>query len=81
MRATDLQLLTWMRELPPSQRRQLRERASLSRVELAAVVGVSRPGLTKWELNTACGRTPSGAPALRYARLLARLACPQDAPT
>lgn len=70
-----------MRALPPSERRQLRERAGLSRVELAAAVGISRPGLTKWELQTACGRTPTGQPALRYARLLARLAGPQDVQT
>jgi len=81
VRATDLQLLTWMRGMPASERRLLRECANISRVELAAAVGVSRAGLTKWELDTSCSRTPSGQPALRYARLLARLSGRQDVPT
>jgi len=73
MQDADLDALTWMRQLSPQQRRALREHASLSRCELAASVGVSRDGLTKWELDTGARRTPTGAAAIRYARLLTRL--------
>lgn len=53
------------------QAERLRRDAGLSRAEVGAAVGVSREAVQKWELGD---RTPRGDAALRYARLLARLA-------
>lgn len=50
--------------------RKIRERARLSRAEVAAAVGVTQLTVARWE----AGRTmPHGDPAARYADLLARL--------
>jgi transcriptional regulator with XRE-family HTH domain len=60
------------RRLPdPGIRRLLREQAGLSQDELAGVLGVSRPAVTRWELGQ---RTPRGDLAERYAAALDRLA-------
>ena len=60
------------RRLPdPGIRRLLREQAGLSQDELAEVLGVSRPAVTRWELGK---RTPRGDLAERYAAALDRLA-------
>ncbi len=68
----DLQALTTMRAaLTSGEAEALRRRAGLSRAELGAAVGVSREAVQKWELGD---RIPRGDAALRYARLLARLA-------
>jgi len=56
---------------PPSMRRRLRRAAGLAQRELAAVIGVTRLTLARWEL----GRfQPRGARRERYAAALARLA-------
>lgn len=59
------------RELPaPAVRRLLRERAGLSQADLAQVLGVTRPAVTRWE--SGC-RTPAGKLASDYAAVLERL--------
>lgn len=71
MRATDAELLARVRQRVRSGEAQLiRERAGLTRSECAGVVQVSREALQKWELGD---RSPTGAAALRYGRLLDRL--------
>lgn len=60
------------RRLPdPGIRRLLPEQAGLSQDELAEVLGVSRPAVTRWELGQ---RTPRGDLAERYAAALDQLA-------
>lgn len=72
MTPQDLQALSTMRAaLITGQAEQLRRGAGLSRAEVGAAVGVSREAVQKWELGD---RTPRGDAAVRYARLLTRLA-------
>lgn len=60
------------RSLPePSVRRFLRERARLSQAEIAAVIGVDRPTVSRWESGS---RTPTGEHLNAYLGLLDRLA-------
>jgi DNA-binding transcriptional regulator YiaG len=60
------------RSLPdPAVRRLLRERAGLSQDEVASVLGVSRPAVTRWETGK---RTPRGLMLTQYVELLDRLA-------
>jgi HTH-type transcriptional regulator/antitoxin MqsA len=60
------------RSLPePSIRRLLRTRAALSQQEIADLLGVTRPAVTRWELGE---RTPRGDLAERYSDVLDRLA-------
>ena len=59
------------RSLPaPPLRRLLRERAGLSQQDIADVIGVSRPAVTRWESGL---RLPRTAARARYAELLERL--------
>jgi transcriptional regulator with XRE-family HTH domain len=60
------------RSLPaPDVRRLLRLNAGLTQDDVAEIVGVVRPAVTRWESGA---RTPVGRPALAYAELLERLA-------
>jgi transcriptional regulator with XRE-family HTH domain len=60
------------RALPePALRRLLRERAGLSQAEVADVLDVSRPAVTRWESGQ---REPRSAVRGAYAELLERLA-------
>jgi len=60
------------RTLPdPALRRLLRERAGLSQDDVASVLGVSRPAITRWETGK---RTPRGPLLTQYVELLDRLA-------
>ena len=52
-------------------RRFLRERAGLSQLELADVVGVTPPAVSRWETGS---RTPRGAVLVSYVAALDRLA-------
>lgn len=52
--------------------KELRERAKLSQSEVAHSIGASRAAVSLWETGR---RMPRGEPALRYAQLLAALAC------
>jgi transcriptional regulator with XRE-family HTH domain len=56
---------------PPPMRRYLRERAGLSQCDIAGVLNVTRPAVTRWESGT---RAPRGELRLRYVELLERLA-------
>jgi len=68
--ATDelLDLHDWLRT---GEARRIRERARLSAAALARDIDVTPGAVNKWELGL---RLPQGANALRYARLLRRLA-------
>lgn len=56
---------------PPPVRRLLRERAGLSQAEVAAVLGVGRTAVTRWETGARHPRRPS---RVAYIELLERLA-------
>jgi DNA-binding XRE family transcriptional regulator len=72
MRHADALILTEMRELCRSGGAQkLRIRAFLSRQEVADICKVSRQAVALWETGK---RTPTGVPALAYAKLLRQLA-------
>jgi transcriptional regulator with XRE-family HTH domain len=63
------------RSLPPAAiRRHLRERAGLSQAEVATVLGVLRPTVTRYESGQ---REPRGSVRLAYVDLLERLAAEQ----
>jgi DNA-binding transcriptional regulator YiaG len=63
--------LAEVRELAASgEAQRIRERARVKRAELARDVGVTQAALQRWEEND---RTPSGAPAIAWLRLLRRL--------
>lgn len=72
MNVRDLELLRWVRDLAArGEAREIREAARLTQLEVAAVVGTTVVSISRWETGA---RSPRGEPALRYARLLARLA-------
>jgi len=72
MTEQELLLLRRMREDALSGKaRQARIDAGLSQAEIAAVAGVNQTTIALWELGR---RRPRGEAALRYARLLRRLA-------
>jgi DNA-binding transcriptional regulator YiaG len=72
MDTDDLLLLARTRALLASgQAQRIRKIAGLQRTEVAAAAGVSIAALQRWEART---QVPRGTPALRYARVLARLA-------
>lgn len=79
MKRQDVERLAWVRELlATGQARTLREQAHLSRLELAlAVTGVTESAVARWERGD---RTPRTDAALRYARVLERLAAPAGTP-
>lgn len=56
---------------PPAARRQIREQAGLSQEDIARALGVTREAVVYWELGR---RTPRPATAVRYLKLLDRLA-------
>lgn len=61
-----------VRAMPdPTMRRHLRERCGLSQGQVAALLGVRRPTVSRWE---SASRNPRGPLAERYAALLSRLA-------
>lgn len=51
--------------------RDLRTAAGLSRAEMARLVGVTQPAISRWEAGE---RTPSAACAVAYAKALRQLA-------
>jgi DNA-binding transcriptional regulator YiaG len=55
----------------PPVRRYVRERAGLTQDEVALLLNVTRPAVTRWEGG---GRSPRGDLRLRYVELLERLA-------
>jgi transcriptional regulator with XRE-family HTH domain len=60
------------RSLPaPHVRRLLRLNAGLTQKDIAQIVGIGRPTVTRWEAGM---REPQGRNALAYAELLERLA-------
>ena len=68
----ELLLLTEARHLAASGRaRHIREAAGVSQGELGAAVGATVAGISKWENGQ---RRPTGACAIRYARLIRELA-------
>ena len=72
MKTADALLLAEARSLARSgEARRLRERATLSQVEEAAVVGVVATTVSRWESGD---RTPRGEAGIRYGRFLQRLA-------
>lgn len=71
MNSTQLLEVTRVRELARAGRaREARQRAGLSLSEIAVAVGVSTATIYRWETAQ---RRPTGAPALRYARLCENL--------
>jgi DNA-binding transcriptional regulator YiaG len=58
-------------KLESGEARAIRERRRLTQAELAAVVGTTDETVSRWETGD---RHPRGELALRYARVLARLA-------
>jgi len=67
----ELLLLSEARQLAASGRgRQIRESAGVSQSELAAAIGVTIAGISKWESGQ---RRPTGPGAIRYAQLLREL--------
>jgi predicted transcriptional regulator len=56
---------------PPPLRRLLREQAGLTQLEVAFVLGVGRPAVTRYESGA---RSPRGDVRLGYVDLLERLA-------
>jgi transcriptional regulator with XRE-family HTH domain len=72
MTASELSLLIEGRALAATGRgREIRERAGLSRAELARAAGVSAAAVSRWEDGK---RTPTGESAIAYARALRRIA-------
>jgi DNA-binding transcriptional regulator YiaG len=68
MRQSDLLLVTRARaDLKSGAAREVRVACGLTQTEIAAQVGVSSVAVSRWEAGN---RTPRGAAALRYARLL-----------
>jgi DNA-binding XRE family transcriptional regulator len=68
----DVLLLSQVREDARSGRaRQTRTSAGITQAELAAATGVSQTTIALWEAGR---RRPRGTAALRYARVLRRLA-------
>lgn len=57
---------------PPAERRAIRERAGVSRQEIADELGVSASSVQWWEDPN--GFTPRAARAIKYRRLLEQLA-------
>lgn len=56
---------------PPAVRRLLRERAGLTQREVASVLDIGRPAVTRYESGA---RNPRGRTRLAYVELLERLA-------
>jgi DNA-binding transcriptional regulator YiaG len=72
MDTDDLIMLARLRaRLADGTARQIREQAGLRRAEVADAVKVSTATLQRWEV---AAQSPCGPPALRYARVLDRLA-------
>jgi transcriptional regulator with XRE-family HTH domain len=70
--ATETLLLVWLRHLMKSgEAKSIREEAGLSVRAAAGAAGISVAGLWRWEAGE---RVPTGAPALRYAGFLGKLA-------
>lgn len=68
----ELLLLSEARQLAVSGRgRQIRETAGVSQSELSAAISTTVAGISKWESGQ---RRPTGAAAIRYARLMRELA-------
>ena len=68
----ELLLLTEARQLAASGRgRDVREAAGVSQAEIGAAIGATVAGISKWENGL---RRPSGASAIRYARVIRELA-------
>lgn len=68
MRQSDLLLVTRARaDLKSGAARSLRLACDLTQTEVAAQAGVSSAAVSRWEAGD---RTPRGAAALRYARLM-----------
>jgi transcriptional regulator with XRE-family HTH domain len=67
-----LQLAEVRRLARTGEARRVRQAAGLTETEVAAVVGVSMPTISRWESGQR--RPRGGAPALAYAELLAELA-------
>lgn len=55
----------------PAVRRMLRERADMTQLQMATMVGVRRPTVTRWEAGK---REPSGEIRERYIAVLRELA-------
>lgn len=73
--SNDLQRLVWLRAALRDGRAQaIRAASGLSQGELATSLRVSRASVSSWEQLR---RTPRGAAAQRYARLLQQLAAEQ----
>jgi DNA-binding XRE family transcriptional regulator len=70
-RMTLIQLKRATRLPPPAERRAIRERAKVSRREIAEELGVSEAAVAWWE--NPGGFTPRPAVALAYRRLLGQL--------
>jgi DNA-binding transcriptional regulator YiaG len=51
--------------------KEIRERAGLSRSELARLIGVTQPAVSRWESGE---RTPTGGCAVAYAKALRKVA-------
>jgi DNA-binding transcriptional regulator YiaG len=51
--------------------RRVRQAAGLTKIEIARSIGTSHACVSRWESGD---RVPQGAPAIRYLRLLERLA-------
>jgi DNA-binding transcriptional regulator YiaG len=66
--ATDLARVRWL--TATGQARRIRERAHVSRGELARALGLTGPTVSRWEGGQ---RFPRGATAVAYLRLLDRL--------
>lgn len=66
----DVYVLAWLRGLPDGELAAIRRRAHLARADVAGSVGVHHSTVYRWERGL---RTPRGAVALRYARLLQAL--------
>jgi DNA-binding transcriptional regulator YiaG len=70
--ATDaLQLVRVRAVVRTGAARRIREAAGLTRTEVARSIGTSHACISRWEHGN---RVPQGAPAIRYLRLLERLA-------
>jgi DNA-binding XRE family transcriptional regulator len=71
MTTVDLEPLVWARTLPPEMRRHVRERAGLSRKELADAIAVSTVTIWRYEAGR---QRPSGDAGRAYCRVLFELA-------
>lgn len=68
----DLALIAWARKAAEDgQARAIRERAGLTQLELAEVIGTTEASVSRWE---SAARLPRGELGLRYGQLLAELA-------